>query len=332
MLDGDKVIHEKGKNGDLNYIYDAAGALYAFQYNGPNNPGWYLYKKDLQGDITGILDINGTEVVSYRYDTWGKLLSTTGSLANTIGEINEYLYRGYRYDRDLGLYYLQSRYYNPDIGKFINTDNAITAGTGILAHNLFTYSYNDPVNLIDTDGQAARSPIWSYKSDAVGRAILFNWLYGNGEPAIVTTWGAYMMADAILTAKVKNILFPIGNALSKGKSKNINITTHMEIENGEDIIGYQYLHGTNASVGDFNIKGVISKSISGDVCYNLTYTWNDMIDPNFQYSSDKTKYNLAKKIPGATLKNYRITIIWSDYSTIRSKNVLWPQKSSGWLS
>ncbi|SMC26740.1 RHS repeat-associated core domain-containing protein [Clostridium acidisoli DSM 12555] len=99
-----------------------------------------------------MFDKKGTQVVIYTYDTWGKLISTTGSLASTVGAVNPYLYRGYRYDTETGLYYLQSRYYNPDWGRFVNADG-IAANTGeLLSGNMFAYSKNNPVNMSDADG------------------------------------------------------------------------------------------------------------------------------------------------------------------------------------
>jgi RHS repeat-associated protein len=91
-------------------------------------------------------------VVSYTYDTWGKLISTTGSLAGTIGVKNPYRYRGYRYDIETGLYYLQSRYYNPDWGRFINADGITGVEGELLTHNMFAYCVNNPVNMQDLSG------------------------------------------------------------------------------------------------------------------------------------------------------------------------------------
>nr|WP_286010125.1 RHS repeat-associated core domain-containing protein [Clostridium sp. Marseille-Q2269] len=91
-------------------------------------------------------------MVSYTYDSWGKLLGIEGELKDTLGVKNPYRYKGYRYDNETGLYYLKSRYYNPDLGRFISAD-AMAGKTGeILSHNLFAYCGNNPVNAIDEDG------------------------------------------------------------------------------------------------------------------------------------------------------------------------------------
>jgi RHS repeat-associated protein len=91
-------------------------------------------------------------VVSYVYDSWGKLVSITGSEALTTGAKNPYRYRGYRYDTETGLYYLNSRYYNPEIGRYLNADN-IGGKVGELgSHNMFAYCLNNPVNMDDPSG------------------------------------------------------------------------------------------------------------------------------------------------------------------------------------
>ncbi len=85
-------------------------------------------------------------------------MSITGPLASTIGQKNPYRYRGYRYDNETGFYYLNSRYYNPGWGRFINADDVVilqlTQGE-LLSHNLFAYCINNPVNMVDNNGYFA---------------------------------------------------------------------------------------------------------------------------------------------------------------------------------
>jgi RHS repeat-associated protein len=112
------VVHEEITNGStvdkLVYNYGDSG-LVGFTLNGTE----YFYIRNSQTDIIGILDSNGTQVVGYTYDTWGKLISITGTLKDTVGEKNPYRYRGYRYDTETGYYYLHSRYYNPEWGSLL---------------------------------------------------------------------------------------------------------------------------------------------------------------------------------------------------------------------
>ena len=82
----------------------------------------YAYVKSLQGDIVAILDENGNTVVSYGYDAWGAPLWCTGELAETLGKVQPFRYRGYVFDEETGLYYLRSRYYNAERCRFVNAD------------------------------------------------------------------------------------------------------------------------------------------------------------------------------------------------------------------
>jgi RHS repeat-associated protein len=145
---GDKVSFETTGPDKIHYSYDASGNLFSMNLNGTE----YYYVRNAQGDITGLIDNAGNLVVSYTYDTWGKLISTTGSLASTIGVKNPYRYRGYRYDTETGLYYLQSRYYNPDWDRFVNADAYGGKAGTLLSHNMFGYALNNPVNMDDPSG------------------------------------------------------------------------------------------------------------------------------------------------------------------------------------
>ena len=107
------------------------------------------------GDILGIADSDGNLIASYAYDPWGKVLSITGSDI-AIGNLNPFRYRGYYYDNETGLYYLQSRYYDPEVGRFINCDdvNYIGATGSEVSYNPFAYCENNPVNYSDFTGQS----------------------------------------------------------------------------------------------------------------------------------------------------------------------------------
>jgi RHS repeat-associated protein len=94
-------------------------------------------------------------VVEYTYDAWGKPLGVTGLLSASVGVKNPYRYRGYRYDEETGLYYLQSRYYNPRVGRFINADGLILDGSTLLEMNLFAYCVGNPMTYYDPNGKTA---------------------------------------------------------------------------------------------------------------------------------------------------------------------------------
>ena len=138
----------------LHFFYDDDEQVAQVSFNG----AIYTYIHNLQGDIVGLLDSTGTLVVEYKYDAWGMLLSTDGMLADTLGKRNPFRYRGYIYDEETGLYYLRSRYYNPEIGRFINADILENVEPEeLLANNLFCYALNCPVSNSDYDGTFALS-------------------------------------------------------------------------------------------------------------------------------------------------------------------------------
>jgi RHS repeat-associated core domain len=156
-LIGDKVTCETNGTDTIYYTYDSTGKLVSMNLNGTE----YYYISNGQGDITGLFDNSGSQVVSYTYDTWGKLISITGALANTVGVKNPYRYRGYRYDTETGLYYLQSRYYSPEWGRFIIMDSLGGRLGDLLSHNVFAYCKNNCVNAEDPNGD---SP-WSWAKE-----------------------------------------------------------------------------------------------------------------------------------------------------------------------
>ena len=130
------------------YSYDASGQLLSVNYQGTE----YFYLRNGQSDIVGLMDSTGTRVVEYTYDSWGKLLSTTGTLATTLGADNPFRYRGYYYDTETGLYYLQTRYYDPEVCRFISADVYMSTGQGIVGNNMFAYCLNSPVSKYDKAG------------------------------------------------------------------------------------------------------------------------------------------------------------------------------------
>ena len=136
----------------LFFIMDASGQPTELYYRSGAVDTYYYYVRNIQGDIIALLDTSGNKVVEYTYDAWGNVLSITGSLASTVGVQNPFRYRGYVYDDETGLYYLQSRYYDPEMGRFINADELVTTGQGHVGNNMFAYCCNNPVNMADNCG------------------------------------------------------------------------------------------------------------------------------------------------------------------------------------
>ena len=133
----------------LYFHYDSSGDVIGFTRTANGTDTEYFYVKNLQGDILKVITATGTEAATYTYDAWGKLLTSTGDMA----DVNPLRYRGYFYDAETGLYYLQSRYYDPEVSRFINPDVFATSDIdGVLAANMFAYCENNPIRNTDSTG------------------------------------------------------------------------------------------------------------------------------------------------------------------------------------
>ncbi len=141
------LIAQKTDNATLFFYYDTENSPVALSYNGK----MFYYVKNLQGDIVKILDEDGQEKASYVYNAWGDILSQS---EDELSSINPLRYRGYVYDEDTTLYYLQTRYYDPTTGRFINADNTIFIGSSgtAIGDNIYTYCENNPINRSDREG------------------------------------------------------------------------------------------------------------------------------------------------------------------------------------
>lgn len=153
-----KVMRQQWGSKSLEFVYDDGNQPFAMIYKHGSETELYYYLVNAQGDVAAILDSSGKIAASYDYDAWGnctvydssaKVLTDPTSIAN----LNPLRYRGYYYDAETGFYYLQSRYYDPAICRFINADGLFT--DGFVGSNLFAYCVNDPVNTVDPTGNFA---------------------------------------------------------------------------------------------------------------------------------------------------------------------------------
>ena len=133
----------------MHFFYDAQSRPAMLEWNGER----YTYVHNLQGDVIAILDSNGVKVVEYSYDAWGRCLSTTSTLI--IADLNPFRYRGYVFDAELGLHYLESRYYNSDIGRFVSEDRLVGRYNDLLSQNVYSYCENQPIMMSDHTGHSA---------------------------------------------------------------------------------------------------------------------------------------------------------------------------------
>ena len=187
-----ETITETGKDKTvttytLDFRYDAQGAPYSLIVTTQGVSQTYYYITNLQGDVMYMVDAVGNQVAEYEYDPYGKIIRVVDATANasssngedgtedvqpyanipteledttkTLAELNPLRYRGYYYDTETSFYYLQSRYYDPTICRFINADGYASTGQGLVGYNMFAYCLNNPIICVDSEGRMAEAAI-----------------------------------------------------------------------------------------------------------------------------------------------------------------------------
>lgn len=173
--------YERQNNIYIDYIYGTTGIIgFDLQYD-DGVITRYWYKKNIQGDITHIYDANGILKAEYVYDAWGN--GTIAVNVDDIANVNSIRYRGYYFDAETKLYYLKSRYYDSETGRFISQDsiNTIDATRGMVnGLNLNMYCANDPINMIDSTGLYPE-PMWK-------NFTLKQWIYLHIIHKVASWW------------------------------------------------------------------------------------------------------------------------------------------------
>ena len=192
---GGKLMVEHCPSYTLFYSYDANGNLYAIKKQFSNSSYEYYYAVcNSRGDVLALYNEGGNLECKYHYDSWGKLISVADHNGNSITAKNHIAiqnsirYRGYVYDTETGLYYLNSRYYDPETCRFINADNQIALGYDLSGVNLYAYCGSNPISRIDPTGEKW----WHW---AIGAAII-----GACAVATVVTAGGFVAAAGAVAA------------------------------------------------------------------------------------------------------------------------------------
>lgn len=187
-VDGNRILSEVNSMYGISYFYDTTGVC-GFLYDNKQ----YFYEKNLQGDITAVYDNEGNLKAEYVYDAWGNHTITVN--VDNIAAINPFRYRGYYYDTETGLYYLNSRYYDPETGRFITpdaTDTLTATPTELTDKNLYAYCDNNPVVRVDNGGEfwnviigagvgAVVGLAGQFVSDLVTSALNREWTFSNWQ-------------------------------------------------------------------------------------------------------------------------------------------------------
>jgi len=216
------------------YIYDAFGIPMGMKYRTTAyaEDVWdsYIFETNALRDIVSIYNLSGTKLVSYSYDTYGVVTKLSFNGGSSTGAWkNSLTYRGYYYDTESSMYYLQSRYYDPAIGRFINPDTVIAGNVGTLqGYNLYAYCFNNPINMTDASGN------WPSFKDI-----------GN---FISNMWNAFATS---IEAQV-GVGFGVGINVSNNITADLSRDTYVGIDDGEITTGNVIL--TELSLADSDIS------------------------------------------------------------------------------
>ena len=255
---GRLLLSEKTTGGKtLFFRYDSASNLISMTYNS----NVYIYVKNLQGDIIGLVNTAGEMVVEYKYDAWGKVLEISGSLAGSVGEKNPFRYREYYYDSETEMYYLQSRYYDPEVKRFINADDRLSRNYGsVMGDNIYIYCNNNSINMKDTTGHMPNFVLdLGKKVCNYGKKVLqFGWAAIKSTKVKI----GYGMGMKI-NYSVNVVGMPIGVSVG-GEISDTATFSYDRLE-----VGVQSSLGGAVTIGDFYDVGIMygnSHSFSNSNC------------------------------------------------------------------
>ena len=226
---GTLITGETTNGSTIWYNYDSKCHLISIVYNHTD----YFYVTNLQEDIIALIDKTENKVVEYKYDSWGAIVSVTGSMAETLGMKNPFRYRGYYYDEETGMYYISNRYYSPTIRRFINTDDIRILDGGndhIFENNLWAYCFNSSVNMIDLYG-AWGVPLFSMFGITAGGAAATT-----GTVGLTNIWNpiGWLLIGAAATVTIGAAIESLGNiTISKGRKQNVRDTGFQGLSNEE---------------------------------------------------------------------------------------------------
>lgn len=332
-----KMTYTGLNSATLYFSYDASGRPLSVSYTDANETTTtYYYITNLQGDVLAIVDSTGTAVVQYTYDAWGRQLSMTGTMKWTLGMQNPLRYRGYVYDSEIGYYYLQSRYYNPTMGRFLNADVYISTGQGVLDNNMFAYCGNNPINYVDYEGTAERPvgagiqielsvgsavagvEIIVYWDDTVcngGNPILAVYVYGGISPEMGDIVQSAVIAlscdDALLTGSTQLITLSL-SMLSATISRSYSVAASAVLIMGNDsFCSIKNYAGAFVSAGG-NFKFLKWSYARSDTCYAVSLGGTFPSNP-CSFGISKTYYFLQYS---TTLGNIQGSMLYNNGSTI----------------
>ena len=216
----------------------------------------YNYVRNAQNDIIGLLDSTGKRVVSYKYNSWGRAVNISGTMAATVGQKNPFRYRGYYFDAESGMYYLQSRYYDPEIRRFISADDVNVLDEeleNLMQYNLTIYCMNDPINRCDANGDWSL-PNWAKKAAAAVGVVV---VVAAVAAVTVATAGTGTAAAVVAVGALKGASIGIASGAAIGATTAA--VSHRMSTGSWTGAGTAALNG----MGDGALSGAITGAITG---------------------------------------------------------------------
>lgn len=270
-LDGSAILMQTSSDGSrIDFFYDDKGNVFAMKYQNE----MYFYRKNLFGDILGILDSHGTELVKYEYNSWGKLLNLTDYSSNGLGRRNPFRFKGYYYDEELGMYYLNSRYYDPEVGRFISPDTTdiLEVQDDLYDKNLYAYCDNNPVMRIDSSGAVWHLAVGAVVGVAtqfvadVGIGLATGSSFGEVISSLsLVDYAAAAIGGAIAASGIGFAGAVVANATLGGTTYLANCSYKGVKSNKKDFIASTVIGGVAGAIGGSgangkNMRGVYSRS------------------------------------------------------------------------
>ena len=283
---GNCAVARQPKNSARNCLGLSFGKNFGFSLgvgNCANVWDTYFYEKNLQGDIVAVYTSTGVKKISYAYDAWGKTTTTYYNGATASNLKNPFTYRGYYYDNDLGFYYLNSRYYDSNTGRFINADKFVSTGQGLLGYNMYSYCNNNPIMYVDYNGEFLIGLL-------VTVAVAFACYVFVVDSVISDAPSNIDISDELWESEDENKRFVYYDISSKGKFDN---TTKIESEvglyteeieiNDYNLINY-YIGKAEASVG---YNGASLEMHLGEISFknNAVQIFNKKVSTSFSLNS-----------------------------------------------
>ena len=296
-LDGSRIVSETWTKNNIEYflyfIYDENGSPAGIEYRTSEYEDgefdYYFFDKNIFGDIIGIYNESGRKICTYTYNAWGECTVSVASGLNgddffMAHEYNPFRYRGYYYDIETKYYYLQTRYYNPEWGRFLNADGYLNANGDILGYNMFAYCSNNPISFNDPTGEGRILDWLNEKKDD-----LANWFYDTfGAEATVSN---STDIEQPITPPLLPITFSQGTTITNveksygDSSKPISVYANAEQSN----LVLSSSAGVKINIGNFSLQSSLGLS---DIGMSCSITDGDTKN-SFGISADISKFRVV---------------------------------------